>query len=324
MLILAVIALLTRAGTAPFVFGQAAASPSLCFAFLRQGNVWIHCAAKTEPITTSGRIYDFAVSREGNYLAMYRSLGSAPPWQGAEQSQQIMLVALKNHFETSFSSLHLQIPRLRASCNTIVASERRVGIARSTYDVVTGKPVHDSSDGLTAKIIYIDFDCSSDMKEVLGIVNPRDTSFRSELAAGWSAEHYLSDQVASYNLSPSGGYFAYLNNLGLLCSSQIRGAVIDSRCLRISGEVGGRLSVSDAGDVLYDSESIRPSDCFYRDEQHFSPTRRPGYTSQDVCPAISVWGPDDQHGAIIENLARDPQWINEEQASLLKEMARHR
>jgi len=294
-------------------------TPDLCFAFLRQGNIWVHCNGKSETITRDERVYDFAISPDGSYLAIYK------PSKG----NQVVLVALKRDFAMSISPVHLAWPRLRSSCGTIAVSQTD-GYAQDTYDAVTGEPIRPKQTSRDFQKPNGDFGCSSDRTIIVGFFREQNAFNKSMLvlATGGAVPSiaYLAPDVAAYAVSPSGRYTAYTPRYrveGPLCLTQIDGEIGHSDCnYGTSGATSGAdrsLSVSDGGELLYDL--YKEDHCFYKDGHHYSRTKIEGYNDEGICPAIAYWRSGEKGETIVEHLATSPQWISEEQAASLREMS---
>jgi hypothetical protein len=315
----AAIVLLPAVRIGPTAIAQSSSPPNLCFAFLRQGNIWVHCVGKTQAVTADGRVYDYAISSDASYLAMYKSMDSKQPSEG---NQEVVLVALQKGFVTSTSPVHLAMPRLRSSCGTIAISQTG-GNADDTYDAISGKPIRPKGEGASGgsksdASEYGDFGCSSDRSVIAGLYKEKDISLHSVLITGWPVYLYLGPEMNVYSVSPSGRYVAYDQNDGPLCVTQVDENIGHSDC-RYESRINGRLEVDNSGGLLFEGSDNRVSGCSYRDYQHYSPG--PFEKSQDSCPAIWYWRPGQKGELIVEDLARNPEWISEEQASLLEEWA---
>ena len=320
--------LLFLPGASVGVRAQSSASASankLCFAFLRQGDLWLTCGGKSGPLTVGGRVYGYALSWDGSHLALYKSRSSRTPEADSGKDHETVVVALKEAFATSLSPLQFDVAGLWSSCNRIFATERLPNLAgtRGMYDVVTGNPIRltDLVGGLTGKSKdddFASFACSSDRSVVVGILNPEHAPLVPRLlVAEWPASFEISEGVDGYALSPSGAYIAY-QRLGANCVAQITGRTIHIDCVRGVRSLGG-LSVSNSGEILAEQEDNRPEGCFYTDRQHYHlPSERPGHQAQDACPAIWYWRPGDNDETMVEDLAGTPQWITQEQAALLR------
>jgi len=294
---------------------------SLCYAFVRDGDVFLACNEGTERITQFGDVEGFAVAHEKPVLAVIRH-------RDKEQGRAIeSVVQGKPHYISSFSALQvfqlndssggqfvpLQAPtRLYASCGTIlsVAWDPAIGWRMLLVrDVLTGEKIQLEP--------FKDFRCSSDRRITAGVENLDQMVLEVKL---WLPKQLFDTRGRPglrFDVSPNGTFTAFNGCDGkdaLLCvvSGDSARYCIEQEC---SPE---GLSVSDAGGVVFESPTEHQF-CRYQDHTHFYLLKK-GETSDqgDVCPGIYYWAPGEKASKLIQPLARTPQWISNESAAALR------
>jgi len=299
---------------------QASQAESLCYAFLRDGDLLLTCDGRTEQITHFDDVEDFAVAPRQGTLVLIRHRrtpqGQAVDW----------VLGGKPHYFVSYSAMQaielttgkgsplspLQSPtRLETSCGTVLSI---------TWDPTIGNRLGLAHDALTGERVrfdpYKNFRCSSDRRTIVGWSDPE----HSVLMAGLPPQRELlknsrSDELR-YDVSPDGRFVVY-NTRGKLCLTSEAG---ETECIE-EGFDQGRISISDSKGVLIESGSDRA--CHYRDYYHFSVEPHPGHTEDDFCAAIAYWHPGEKRSTIVQPLGRSPQWVSPEAASALRAWGTH-
>jgi len=294
---------------------------SLCYAFLRDGDVFLACNEGTERITQFGDVENFAVPHEKPVLAVIRH-------RDKEQGRAIDFVAQgKPYYISSFSALQvfqlndstggqfvpLQAPtRLYASCGTIVSVTWDPAIGRRMLlvrDVSTGERIQLEP--------FKDFRCSSDRRTSAGWQNRDHMVLEVKVESPKQLFDTRGRMDLLFDVSPNGRFTAFNGCDGkdaLLCV--VSG---DSAKYCIEQEFWPeRLSVSDAGGVVF--ESSTDQFCRYQDHTHFYLLKK-GETSDQAgeCPGIYYWAPGEKASKLVQPLARTPQWISKESAAALRE-----
>jgi hypothetical protein len=208
--------------------------------------------------------------------------------------------------------------RLYASCGTILHvrygyDERGLptGVAVAVLEVPGAKPLKMGS--------YSEFRCSSDRGVVVGTTDGGSTLTEGvppgQLLAEPSPKYWYL-KYRDYDVSPSGSYIAYSAPEAIYVRT-------DARTVgEIHGGIADRISVSDAGELLYttnwwEQAAGQPHICSYKDPWHASLQPRPGYTEGDLCQAVAMWHPGLREPEILVPLARHPQWISAKTAERL-------
>lgn len=301
------ITLLSRQSTpTPLPSRELPPSKSLCYAFLREGDVWTVCGGKREHIVFGGEVLHYAVSSDGSYFAFLSKPHQSR--QGAPANNNLVLISLGPGFETTRTQTEFRF--LRPTCGTILAF--RAGSGDAT-DVFTGRVLNFPPDRF--------FRCSSDRRVIVGWAELNATS--SELIVTMNGKEEKRVPIFingghDFNVSPNGQYLTYFRATGSQ-TTQVCVAKIDDgpACVQEDGDEVGMdgISLSNLGEVLYTGHTGQG--CYYKDMEHFSKTRLPGYSGEDSCVGVYFWHSRSQHPTLIEDLARYPQWITPEAAIAL-------
>jgi hypothetical protein len=100
---------------------QAPRSKDLCYAFLRDHNIWTVCQGKRERIHMPYKVSGFALLADGSHLAYYTQKTS----HGGKvlQRQDLMVISLEPGFEVAKHETGVVPRKLVATCGTILKSE---------------------------------------------------------------------------------------------------------------------------------------------------------------------------------------------------------
>lgn len=225
---------------------------NLCYAFIRDGDLWTVCEGRRERTVFHPKALDVAFSADGSYFAVQEDLRTPDVFRIKQ-----LLVSLKPR-QGEFTRLIDSADLLHGTCGTIISYDY---INEKTFDLVASRPIEMSP--------YVHFLCSSDRKTVAGWTERdairsrnlppdfsqggRNTRIMLTVNGPQAITHFLIDGGLEWDLSPEGRYVAYFLVFPTLGGPQL--------CVRASGAEpscvyaqGGHASVSDTGEVLYNSE----------------------------------------------------------------------
>jgi hypothetical protein len=226
---------------------------SLCYAFIRKGDLWTACQGRRERFDFKGKLQEFAVSSDGNYLVIQENLEPS----GIGRSRQVLTSLAAPFAERNRPVDYPQ--SLRTTCGTIVSvPDGFLG----AFDLISAKPI--------AAPPYTLFACSSDQKIFAGWTDQDEDERLKRAQAGQydmtlrvrkkgeEKTLKIADQRV-FALSPNGKYLAYFvlylidspSHAGPdLCVDELPG---ETSCVRALGHF---LSISDSGDVIYAADEI--------------------------------------------------------------------
>lgn len=272
---------------------------SLCYAFLKQGDLFVRCNGTLIRITKEGNVNDFAVSQTGTAMVLMRKQDNRP-------IMNLQIILLKKR-EEHVLPIGQKFGSLVASCGSTLF------LYGTRKDLVSGVDLDFQP--------YFDFRCSSNREAIAGQVELNDHGTivtglptgndHSALASGLPPKIWLDNSGSEgfgYDVSPNGEYLAY-HMAGELC---LIANQMTKNCVRQTDSLN-RISVSDGGDIFFTTHTART--CRYRDAFHVALTPRPGYDSQGPCVAVAVLQRGGNSSSIIEPLARYPQWLTPEAES---------
>jgi hypothetical protein len=275
----------------------------LCYAFLRDGDVWTACRGVENRLSLGGQVRHYAVSPDGAYFAFIRRDSSEYPLG------KLVVVSLSENGKAPASDAHYLW--LRSTCGTILGEPIRGPFAT---DILSGQPLNKPPNRF--------FHCDSDRNIVAGWKTVDGTTIR-ELTL-W-VQGNLNKTIRAhinggndFDVSPDGKFLSYFREASPkevdLCILPIGG---QPECTEEVGDESGKdgLSLSNAGNVLYAGDTA--ATCFYKDMEHFSKKRLFGDSGEDACPAIYFGVPSMPRPALIQDLARYPQWITPQTATAL-------
>lgn len=224
----------------PGVFSQALPNaPNLCYAFLRNGKLRTVCQGKGEAIPTDTSLTDFAVSRDGSRMALESSYTA--------DKFLVRMVSLETgQLESTRTVERLY---LRATCGELVGID--IGTDQR-WNLVTW-----SREELADYKFYL---CSSDRQVVAGWTEsdeeksrpPNNRFGQIRLRVRYHTEdiQWTIEQPLEFDVSPNGAYIAYFTRI----DSDPKLCVRDGESEKCVHEQGGRVALSDSGEVLYVSE----------------------------------------------------------------------
>jgi hypothetical protein len=288
----------------------------LCYAFLKQGNLFVRCNGTLMQITKQGNVNDFAVSQTGTAMAFMRNQGTRKLNDGfGTPIMKLQIILLKKSGEEHALPIGNKFGSLVASCGTALF------LYRTTRDLVSGGDLDFEP--------YFDFRCSSNRQQIAGeveldnhrtIVTGLPTgNDHSALATGLPPKIWVPDSGAesfAYDISPNGKYVAYHMPEGLcLIENQMT-----KSCTRRVDSLN-QISVSDAGDVLFTTHTGET--CRYRDSFHVSLTSRGGYDSAGPCIGVAVLQRGHRSPRLVQPLAWYPQWLTPTAASAVTAWRHH-
>jgi hypothetical protein len=280
-------------------------TPKPCFAFLLRGDVVVTCEDKRTQITHRGDVDQFAVSNERSTLAFVTT-------QTVKQTQGVTEVAYTN------TLLDLQSKTLKrlvgensvvSTCGGIFWTNDLMRHGSGTRDLITGDEI------VTPP--YKWFRCSADRKVVVGITE----NFAGDLFEGIPPHTKVAPADSIYfrvfNISADGSTVAYVSDSRPLCVFSSGGP---TQCApeKTVDAVRDTLSVNDSGEVLVATHTAQ--ECFYVSSSNFSATRVYG-TGQDLCLGVGYWKPGLKTIRVLEPIGRNPQWISQGTAKLLRDWA---
>jgi hypothetical protein len=294
-------------GKQPVPEEQGVDRAKLCYAFLRDGDVWTVCEGKRMQLPLGGKVIHYAISLDGSHFAfLLRKVG---PSQKPSLLNDLVIVTLNSEFKTTKSTVGYS--RLRPTCGTILAY---LGGNWSASNIFTGSVLSFPPNKA--------FHCDSDARVVLGWNEIRGgTSTDLSLLINGNPERTFAAFLNGgndFDVSPNGEHLAYFRQPTPqdveLCVTRVDK---EAECTKEGGDEAGidGVSLSNSGDALYSGGTSKS--CFYKDMEHFSTKRLPGYSGEDECRGIYFWQPSMQHPALIEELGRYPQWITLEAAAAL-------
>jgi hypothetical protein len=264
------------------------------YAFLRNGDLWVKDKEQLHRLTSLGTYLDFAVSSDGSYLALIRTLK-----KGGAKAE---LIVFEMRESNSPSPVEVSITtRVLETCGIRGTLDQRLS---SLNDLLAHKSLTEPE--------YADFRCSADRRVVVGY---KRESYKELTVRGHPEQTLSLDSSANLlDVSPSGGFAAfYTTNTGTshLCVWEIGETPV---CI-LDQNVSDRISVSDSGDMIFATNS--GESCLFKDGEHYSMKPLPGYETGDTCPDVAHWHKGMNEPEILEHLARHPQWLTGRGASQL-------
>ena len=263
----------------------------LCYAFLRNGDLWTVCDAKRERIHIDHHAFDLTFSASTSSMAF---LIDKPELRGRTGQLRSDLVVVDLGQNARRSKSEVEFRTLVATCGTILGFPVGIG-KRPPMDLLTGSPLEFPPN--------LDFRCTSDRRVVLGF-HDWGTPQESQLVLtvdGKESRTFFADlgNPGDFDISSNGRYIAYIGrNKGResLCVSEPAGP---AACSPMTPGGAYQIFVSDLGVVLYTTDSDK--DC--------------GGAS---CRAVAYWRPGLAGPEIIEaNDSNSPQWITPQAAAAL-------
>lgn len=275
-----------------------------CFAFLKQGDIFLRCDGLSEAITARGDIESFAISTERSALAYVTAMTVA---RGADAESKV--------FSTSIVDLTTGRQRLAQGGRELIRTCGGVAYVRGaqTGDIVTG-------DGFGATG-YSWFRCSSDKTTTVGVARKGGALLGERLDAATNQVAHFEIAPASaftdqfFDISPDGSKISFVGSGRPLC---VANHFALPRCAEVKETVIDRPAVDNNGSVLFAFSTA--DECIYTTPWNFSRVSpsRAGGGRKDACAAIGYWAPGMRALQIVAPIGRAPQWIDPEMASLLR------
>ena len=253
-------------------------SKDLCYAFLRDHDIWTVCQGKRERIHMPYKVSGFALSADGSHFAYYTQKTS----HGGKvlQRQDLMVISLEPGFEVAKHETGVVPRKLVATCGTILKSE-----TNSLTDLLARDPSKLPPQSF--------FKCSSD-RRVIAVWNRVTPPGRGNVVITVDGREKLKLPwgPGDLQISPSGKFLAY----GNLVDDHFQDCITEtdgrSFCtLNTDGNNRATESVSDAGEVLY-TEDLKK------------------FCGEFACTGIEYRHLGESKGEILEgDDSFDPQWI---------------
>lgn len=312
ILAVAVSILVFQLRAAPY---ESASEPeAACFAFIKEGNIFVRCGGPFEAITTRGDIGSFAVSKEQAALAY---VTSATTTQTPVTSTKV--------FSTSVIDLKTGTRRLVTGGRELMST---CGGITYVWNSLTGKTgVTDIVGGQSFDALgYSWFRCSSDKNTTVGVVRKGEPLKSDRLFPAANRVSHLEIAPASaftsqyFNISPDGSQIAYVGDHKPICLSDTFGS---RTCTDFEVNIVDVPSVSNNGAVL--AAVSTEDECIFKSPWNFARTSSPTVEgSRDACVAVGYWKPGSHQLQIVAPLGRAPQSLDPELARLLTESAKQK
>ncbi len=297
-------------------FGEAAmpasAGKNLCYAFLRDGNVWTSCNGRREKVQlkADGMVMHYAVSTNGaNFVLL---LDVSKPDQRGIVVKDLVEASLRSLSESPAKATEWQF--VRASCGTILGYSPGNWTAT---DIFNGKPLEHPPDRA--------FRCDAARNVVMGWNDVHITATELLLQVHGKPDKKIAAAVnggMDFDVSENGAFAAYYTakdtKPSQLCVAKIRSGA--TSCVAEEHDEAGLdgMSLSDVGGVLYAGHTNES--CYYKDMQHFGTKLLPGYTGQDSCLGVYYWRAGMPKTALVEEIGRYPQWISPRAAMAMRSL----
>lgn len=285
---------------------------TLCYAFLRDGDVWTACNGRREKVQlkAAGTVMHYAVSSNGANLALL--LDRSKPDERGIVVKDLVVASLGSLAEEPAKSTEWQF--VRATCGTILGYSPGSWLAT---DIFNGKAVEYPPDRA--------FRCDAGRNAVMGWNDVHIMSTELLLRVRAMPDRRIAAFVnggMDFDVSENGAYTAYYSMNGgkqsQLCVLKIHRGV--QACVAEGHDEAGLdgMSLSNTGSVLYAGHT--GESCYYKDMQHFGTKLLPGYTGQDSCLGIYDWRAGMPKTAPVEEIGRYPQWITPRAAMAMRSL----
>ena len=276
------------------------AQPDDCFAFVRRGDVMLNCAGERTQVTHQGNVSRFAVSDDEAVLGFVARM--------ANKVEKTIVIDLRSGTTKS-------LPRGGSIVSTCGGLFWLTGPDRAhsdPFELFTGKTI--------GTLPYRWFRCSSDRSSVIGTETSSGSDlFRTKgLSQGVKIADAKTFDIFRLNISPSGSWIAFSTESRPLCAVSYEGVLVCNKELGASPDLP---SVSDTGGVLVATST--DEECYFANDSNFdtAPFAASQKVPADACLGIAYWKPGDGTGRILEPIGRNPQWINNKTARLIREWA---
>lgn len=291
---------------------EAAVGKTLCYAFLREGDVWTACNGRPAKVQlkAAGTVMHYAVSSNGANLALL--LDVSKPDERGIVGKNLVMASLGSLSESPAKSTEWQF--IRATCGTILGYNAGNW---SATDIFNGKTIEYPPDRA--------FRCDASRSVVMGWNDVHIMSTELLLRVRGRADEKIAASVnggMDFDVSENGAYAAYYSakapKPSQLCVVKIHGGV--DACVAEGHDEAGLdgMSLSNTGGVLYAGHT--GESCYYKDMQHFGTKSLPGYTGQDSCLGIYYWRTGMPKTTLVEEIGRYPQWISARTAMAMRSL----
>ncbi|MGH9541654.1 MAG: hypothetical protein ACRD2H_07205 [Terriglobales bacterium] len=291
--------------------------PAGCYAFRRQGRVWVACGSKAQPVSNHSYWAGFAVSPKGDYLAARGGTWALHGNPVVRRHRALLVPLGGGKVIWRLAPGAVLVP----TCGTVEVS------GSPPMDLVTGLALRfGGAAGLVA--------CDNSRKWVLAKFAAQPTSSESIpimalYLLGGPKLTPLAANVGDFAVSPNGTSVAFEASATLghnhLCSSDLSSP--QPSCTRSTGVIFDFWSfdsVSNAGEVIFNSEPDISSNavCEYEGlvgvwkvgHTKLYPGKREG---SGPCPVVFYWRPGQSKPAILQRMADEAQWITQDAAKAL-------
>lgn len=279
---------------AALLFQVVAASqiPTSCFAFIREGDVFVHCGGREDRITHQANVEYFAVSDERATLGLMTSrIVSREP--GSEYV--VGVTTLVNLKDASVRKVEGG-EGLISTCGGLYWRMNNTRRRSSTQDLITGE---------TITVPFYDwFRCSSDQRTVVGI---RGNGLFRGSPPGDKIADAKNVPLNSLSLSPDGSKVADYDLQGRVCVYSAGRTECQSE--PDPNPTSDILSVANSGDVLVAVET--GATCY----------RRNGGNSPEPCIGIGLLRAGAKAVEIVVPVGSSPQWLTPLTAELVRKWA---
>ncbi len=298
-------------------------APAGCYAFRRQGRVWVACGSKSQPVSKHSYWAQYAISPKGDYL-----LALGGPWalhgNPNPAGRDFVLVPLPRG-PASLRPYPNNSLTMLPTCGTVEGPGKQWPV-----DLVTGAPLRfDDARGLVA--------CSDDRRLAVALIDatpslgPRSLPIRALYLVGGPKPVPFAANVGNFAVSPGGAFIAFGTTIvaetHLVC--MVEDSSGKSFCSRSAPSPE---SVSDTGGLLGTEYPDTRGTSLCRFEGLVGVAKKAGptpyagaYDDLGPCPAVYYWVPAFANPALVQSMADEPQWITPETAhALIAGYAAHR
>jgi len=259
-----------------------------CFAFSREGDVFVHCGEQEDRITHQGNIKYFAVSDQRASLGLMTSHLAGAGAHSEYVFESTVLVDLRTHVTRRVDGGD----GLISTCGSLFWETDRDRQRSSGRDLLGGPDV--------VAPLYDWFRCSADRRVIAGIKG-------AGLYRGTPPTERLGDTrnvpFSPFNLSPDGSKVADYDSSGRVC------VYSEGRVCQAQPDLNPTydlLSIDDRGNVLV---SVETNSTCYKHGNRNSPA---------PCVGVGLWRAGSKATEIVVSEGAGPQWVNSDTAHLLR------
>ena len=284
--------LILTAVAVSLLVSTAAAAQDVCFAYLRNGDVYFSCGDKDVRLTATGTVSDFAIANDGRFVALQEQHFIPQSNEIDELDCDVRLFAASSG--TVLRTVRHACGQLYATCGTLLVEDHG--------------EVRNLSPGHSAPSFpgYKRFVCSSDQSAVGGWPGDDNQNF----ATGKTKITPMAPVAGDAAISNSGNaaYWTESSNSNSVCVFDAGSKPV---CLENADAFDG-VSVSDSSEVLFTTHTH--GGCWYRGSRV---ARDPAGVGDDQCLGIAKWKPGSEK-IIVKDLADRPQWLTAPALAALK------